>query len=135
MARFDSKPLNPSKLNRAVQKNPALFGIPFILLMVAASYGMSTFTQTRYDLHDHKVKQVRCGLLCRPECRTTRYMQMTKAQELGLDKQKKKFDIREEYFKLSSKAEDDWEPKRIQRPKGLPEWGVPPTEPPEYKKS
>ncbi|KAJ3722886.1 hypothetical protein C8R42DRAFT_578975 [Lentinula raphanica] len=135
MARFDSKPLNPSKLNRAVQKNPALFGIPFILLMVAASYGMSTFTQTRYDLHDHKVKQVRCGFLCRSECRTTRYLQMTKAQELGLDKQKKKFDIREEYFKLSSKAEDDWEPKRIQRPKGLPEWGVPPTEPPEYKKS
>ena len=23
---------------------------------------------------------------------------------------------------------EDWEPKRIQRPKGVPEWGVPPTE-------
>ncbi|KAF8826785.1 hypothetical protein HHX47_DHR5000490 [Lentinula edodes] len=80
MARFDAKPLNPSKLNRAVQRNPAIFGIPFILLMVAASYGMSTFTQTRYDLHDHKVKQ------------------LSKAQELGLNKQRKKFDIREEYF-------------------------------------
>ncbi|GAW07115.1 Cytochrome c oxidase assembly protein mitochondrial [Lentinula edodes] len=83
MARFDAKPLNPSKLNRAVQRNPAIFGIPFILLMVAASYGMSTFTQTRYDLHDHKVKQ------------------LSKAQELGLNKQRKKFDIREEYFLTS----------------------------------
>ncbi|KAJ3865179.1 hypothetical protein EV359DRAFT_63377 [Lentinula novae-zelandiae] len=129
MARFDAKPLNPSKLNRAVQRNPAIFGIPFIILMVAASYGMSTFTQTRYDLHDHKVKQV-CYQCYAPGRLTHGYSQLSKAQELGLDKQRKKFDIREEYFKLSSQADDDWEPRRIQRPKGLPEWGVPPTGPP-----
>ena len=76
---------------------------------------------------------------------------MSKEQELNLDKNRKKFDIREEYFvafwffspslfhwysytsilqRLSAVAGEDWEPKRIQRPKGLPEWGVPPTEPP-----
>ena len=84
---------------------------------------------------------------------------MSKEQELNLDKNRKKFDIREEYFvafflfffllplsfaifliqfffsffflqRLSAVADEDWEPKRIQRPKGLPEWGVPPTEPP-----
>ena len=74
---------------------------------------------------------------------------MTKEQELNLDKNRKKFDIREEYFvafgfftplfsfgilieslqRLSAVANEDWEPKRIQRPKGLPDWGVPPTEP------
>lgn len=97
MARFDAKPLNPSKLNRAVQRNPAIFGIPFIILMVAASYGMSTFTQTRYDLHDHKVKQV-CYQCYAPGRLTHGYSQLSKAQELGLDKQRKKFDIREEYF-------------------------------------
>jgi cytochrome c oxidase assembly protein subunit 16 len=107
MAPFESRPLNPSRLNKAVQKNPALFGVPFLLLMVAASYGMSTFTQTRYDLHDHKIKQ------------------MTKEQELGLNKERKKFDIREEYFKLSAQADEEWEQKRIQRPPGVPEWGVP----------
>ena len=32
--------------------------------------------------------------------------------------------------RLSAEANEDWEPKRIQRPKGLPDWGVPPTEPP-----
>lgn len=58
---FTSRPLNTSRINRAVKKNPALFGVPFVLLMVAASYGLTTFTQTRYDLHDQKVKQV-CGL-------------------------------------------------------------------------
>ena len=35
--------------------------------------------------------------------------------------------------KLSSTAAEDWEPKRIQRPKGVPEWGVPPEEPPQKK--
>jgi cytochrome c oxidase assembly protein subunit 16 len=73
---------------------------------------------------------------------------MSKEQELNLDKNRKKFDIREEYFvafgfspsfngiliqslqRLSAVADEDWEPKRIQRPKGLPDWGVPPTEHP-----
>jgi hypothetical protein len=45
-------------LSKHAQKHPALFGVPFVLLMVAASYGLSTFTQTRYDIHDQKVKQV-----------------------------------------------------------------------------
>ncbi|ESK83026.1 hypothetical protein Moror_11741 [Moniliophthora roreri MCA 2997] len=112
MAVFQSKPLNPSKLNQTIQKKPWLFGVPFVLLMVAASYAMTPFAQTRYDLHDQRVKQV------------------SKEQELKLDGNRRKFDIREEYFKLSAEANEDWEPKRIQRPKGLPEWGVPPTEPP-----
>jgi cytochrome c oxidase assembly protein subunit 16 len=74
---------------------------------------------------------------------------VTKEQELKLDRNRKKFDIREEYFvrqsdvhtlsdsmlseklqKLSAQAEEEWEPRRIPRPKGVPEWGVPPTEPP-----
>ncbi|KAF8646925.1 hypothetical protein AX16_007017 [Volvariella volvacea WC 439] len=111
MAVFSSRPFAPGRLNQAVKKHPSLFGVPFVLLMVAASYGLSTFTQTRYELHDQKVKTV------------------TKEQELKLDKNRKRLDIREEYFRLSAAANEDWEPIRIQRPKGLPEWGVPPTEP------
>ena len=69
---------------------------------------------------------------------------MSKEQALGLDKNRKKFDIREEYYvssfrlcfltiqqnplqKLSAAADGDWEQKRVPRPKGVPEWGVPPT--------
>ncbi|PFH46068.1 hypothetical protein AMATHDRAFT_115381, partial [Amanita thiersii Skay4041] len=112
MAVFPSRPLNASSWYTRIQKNPALFGVPFLVLMVGASFALTTFTQTRYDLHDQKVKQV------------------TKEQELKLNTHRKKFDIREEYFRLSAQADENWEIKRIQRPKGLPEWGVPPTEPP-----
>lgn len=112
MTIFSSRPLRQTSINQVVKKHPSLFGIPFLLIMVAASYGLVPFTQTRYDLHDQKVKH------------------MSKEQELNLDKNRKKFDIREEYFRLSAAADEDWEPKRIQRPKGLPEWGVPPTDPP-----
>ncbi|KAF8065350.1 cytochrome c oxidase assembly protein COX16-domain-containing protein [Lyophyllum atratum] len=112
MARFASKPWRETPLNRLIKKYPGLFGVPFVLIMVGASYGLTPFAQTRYDLHDKKVKQV------------------TKEQELKLDRNRKKFDIREEYFRLSAAAEEEWEPRRIARPKGLPEWGVPPTERP-----
>ncbi|KAF9478464.1 hypothetical protein BDN70DRAFT_778187, partial [Pholiota conissans] len=114
MAIFEARPFrqHQSNMNRLIRKHPSVFGVPFVLIIVAASFGLTTFTQTRYDVHDQKVKHV------------------TKEQELKLDKNRKKFDIREEYFRLSAAANEDWEPKRISRPAGVPEWGVPPTEPP-----
>lgn len=80
--------------------------------MVAASYGLTAFTQIRYDLHDKRVQT------------------LSKEESLGLGKDRKKFDIREEYYRLSAAAEDHWENKRVERPKGLPEWGVAPEKPP-----
>ncbi|KAG6327637.1 hypothetical protein ID866_11452 [Astraeus odoratus] len=111
MPTFQSNPIEPSLLSRTIKKHPWLFGVPFCLIIVGASFGLQTFTQTRYDLQDQKTKQV------------------SSEQALGLDRAKKKIDIREEYFRLSAASERDWEPKRIARPKGLPEWGVPPSEP------
>lgn len=35
--------------------------------------------------------------------------------------------------RLQAKTDEEWEPKRIERPAGVPDWGVPPTEPPERK--
>ena len=68
--------------------------------MVAASFGLTTFTQTRYDLQDQKVKNVReffKNLYL--ELPDLRYIyQVSKEQELKLTNNKKKFDIREEYF-------------------------------------
>ncbi|KAF7976502.1 hypothetical protein HWV62_6303 [Athelia sp. TMB] len=110
MPTFQSNPLN-SPVHKVLKKHPSLFGVPFLILIVGASFGLTSFTQTRYDLHDQKVRQV------------------TKEEALGLDKNRKKFDIREEYYKLSMAADEHWENKRIARPKGVPEWGVPPTEP------
>lgn len=112
MPPFARTPLNSNPVHRTLRKHPSLFGIPFVVIIVGASFAMQSFTQTRYDLHDQKVSQ------------------LSKEQELGLAKSRKKFDIREEYFRLSAAQEEDWEPQRIERPKGLPEWGVPPPEPP-----
>lgn len=111
MPTFQANPVRPSPLSQTIKKHPLLFGVPFCLIIVGASFGLQVFTQTRYDLHDQKIKKV------------------SDEQALGLDRAKKKLDLREEYFKLSATSNKDWEPKRIARPKGLPEWGVPPTEP------
>ncbi|KAI0293604.1 cytochrome c oxidase assembly protein COX16-domain-containing protein [Russula brevipes] len=112
MPAFASRPLSRSPLYQRLKRHPALFGVPFLLVMVGASFGLQAFAQTRYDLHSQKVTQ------------------MSREQELGLDRNRKKFDAREEYFKLSATSEENWEPKRIERPKGLPEWGVAPARPP-----
>jgi hypothetical protein len=59
MPTFPSRPLKKSPLHLRLKKNPAIFGVPFLLVMVGASFGLQAFTQTRYDLHSQKVTQVR----------------------------------------------------------------------------
>ncbi|SPO37075.1 related to ERV1 - mitochondrial biogenesis and regulation of cell cycle [Pseudozyma flocculosa] len=125
MPTFSSKPLRrpPSALSRLapkVRQRPVLFfGLPFIITIVGASFGLSTLTQTRYDYNAQKVQTI------------------TKEEELRLKRDRKKVDLREEYFKLQAKSDelDEWEPKRISRPEGTPEWGVPPTSPSESSTS
>jgi hypothetical protein len=55
---FPSRPLNPSRLNTLLRKQPLFFGVPFIALMVATSFGLATVTQVKYDVRDQRVKQV-----------------------------------------------------------------------------
>jgi cytochrome c oxidase assembly protein subunit 16 len=65
----------------AVRRHPfALFGLPFLGLVVGSSFALQTFTQTRYDYHQQKVSAV------------------SKEEELGMSKERKKVDIREEYY-------------------------------------
>lgn len=56
------------------------FGLPFVLTIVAGSYGLSSLTQTRYDYNATKVQS------------------MSKQEELGMRKDRRRVDIREEYF-------------------------------------
>ncbi|KAI0807976.1 cytochrome c oxidase assembly protein COX16-domain-containing protein [Fomes fomentarius] len=131
MPAFSRNSLNEATYSKLFRRYPALFGVPFVLLIVGASFGMQQFTQTRYDLHAQKVTAVRPPLTLRSSSELVRTSDWyVKEQELGLSQNRRKVDVREEYFKLASAADKDWEPKRIQRPKGLPEWGVPPPEPP-----
>jgi cytochrome c oxidase assembly protein subunit 16 len=90
MPTFSSKPLgrNPSaagsaisKLTPQVRRHPVLlFGIPFTLIIVAGSYGLSYLTQTKYDYNATKVQS------------------MSKQEELGMRKDRRRVDLREEYF-------------------------------------
>lgn len=115
MPTFQSKPYNQSKttsfINKTLRNHPfAAFGLPFLSLMVIASFGLSTFTQTKYDRQDSKVKQ------------------LDKKEALQIQKNKKPIDLREEYFRLQSKEGDldNWENKRIRRDiAGLDEWNIP----------
>ena len=153
MPTFQSKPLQTSVYSRLLRRYPALFGLPFNFIMVGASFVMKSFTQTRYDFHSQKVKQVRSHIQIATEfSRDYNAFQLSKEDELGLTQDRKMFDIREEYYvrlhfilrmdlwitnkqcyflwikqRLQTAVDQEWESKRIARPKGLPEWGVAPT--------
>lgn len=96
---FGAKSANPNPLLRMVRQRPfALFGLPFLGLVVFSSFALSTFTQTRYDLNDSKTKA------------------LSKEEELGMSKDRKRIDIREEYY-VSGGAEADGRPaERRSRP-------------------
>lgn len=146
MPTFESKPLQKSnsllaRLAPQVRRRPLLFfGLPFLATIVGASFGLANLTQTRYDYNATKVQTI------------------SKEEELRMKKDRKRIDIREEYFvsghpwlkaltltgvmltisplylsiatqRLQAKEDelDNWEPKRIERPDGVAEWGVAPT--------
>ncbi|KAL2126558.1 hypothetical protein VTI74DRAFT_693 [Chaetomium olivicolor] len=77
-----------------------LFGLPFMSVIVAASFVLTPATAIRYERHDRKVRQ------------------MTREEELGVGKSGRKVDIREEYYRLAAKDLDNWEQKRVERLKG-----------------
>jgi hypothetical protein len=45
-----------------VRKHPWIVGVPFVILIVGASFAMVPFTQTRYELEKQQTTQVRCAL-------------------------------------------------------------------------
>lgn len=100
----------PSPIVIAARRRPFLtFGLPFIGILVASSFALSSLTSTRYELREQKVQT------------------MNKEEALNMDKNRRKVDIREEYFRLKSKdmvkGEDEWENKRVPRLPGQSEWG------------
>lgn len=82
----------------SLNKHPfLLFGLPFITTMVAGSFFLTPATALRYERHDRKVKQI------------------SREEAMGLGKDRRKIDMREEYYRLAMKDIDDWEQKRVKR--------------------
>jgi cytochrome c oxidase assembly protein subunit 16 len=70
-----------ARYRAAMAKHPfLLFGLPFMSVIVAASFVLTPATAIRYERHDRKVRQ------------------MTREEELGVGKGGRKVDIREEYY-------------------------------------
>ncbi|KAL1301672.1 hypothetical protein AAFC00_005889 [Neodothiora populina] len=74
-----------------------LFGLPFIATMVLGSFFLTPATAIRYEKHDRKIKQ------------------LSKEEELGIGKDRRRIDLKEEYYKLAAKDLDNWEQKRVKR--------------------
>jgi cytochrome c oxidase assembly protein subunit 16 len=74
-----------AKYRASLARHPfALFGLPFIATMVLGSFFLTPATALRFERHDRKVRQ------------------MTKDEELGIGKDKRKIDLQEEYYVRNS---------------------------------
>lgn len=133
---FDSKPFKPSNnagkgweeriselYRQQVHRRPFLvFGLPFISIMVAASFLLTPATALRYERHDRKHRE----------------LTQNEAMELGLKGgtggegplsynprrrviQKGQTTEGDEYYRLMAKDLDNWEQKRVERWKGEPD--------------
>lgn len=70
-----------ARYRSALSRHPfLLFGLPFIATMVAGSFFLTPATALRYERHDRKIKQ------------------LNRDEELGIGKDKRKIDLKEEYY-------------------------------------
>ena len=99
MAIFQNKKFRSSKdantiaarYRSALTRHPfALFGLPFIVTMVAGSFFLTPATAIRYEKHDRRVRR------------------MSKEEELGIGKDKRRVDMKEEYY-VSAISEELWD--------------------------
>jgi cytochrome c oxidase assembly protein subunit 16 len=95
MPTFQSKKFRPTSSSNSIAasyraalgKHPfLLFGLPFLATMVAGSFFLTPATAIRYEKHDRKVRQ------------------LSKEEELGIGKDRRKVDLNEEYYRLAAKV-------------------------------
>ena len=95
MKKFRSTKFRPSsyqytigaRYRAALSRHPfALFGLPFLLTMLAGSFFLTPATALRYERHDRHVSQ------------------LSKDEELGLGKDRRRVDVNEEYYRLAAKV-------------------------------
>ncbi|EXJ81128.1 hypothetical protein A1O3_07416 [Capronia epimyces CBS 606.96] len=106
-----------------IAKNPFLFfGLPFMTLIVGASFLLTPAAALRYEKHDRKHRQLtdqekmelglKGGIM--GEGNLTYNPRRRKVLKGELSE-------RDEYYKLMAKDLDNWEQKRVERWKGEPD--------------
>ncbi|KAF3901880.1 hypothetical protein ABW21_db0200952 [Orbilia brochopaga] len=87
-----------ARYRRQLKRHPfALFGLPFILTILAGAFFLTPAQALRYERHDRKVRK------------------MSQEEAMGLQKDRRGVDMNEEYYRLMSKDLDNWEQKRVER--------------------
>ncbi|KAF2867553.1 cytochrome c oxidase-like protein-assembly factor cox16 [Massariosphaeria phaeospora] len=105
MAPFTSKSFRATlpnslaaKYRRALAKHPfALFGLPFLTTIVAGSFLLTPATALRYERYDRKVQQI------------------THEEAMGLGQNRRKVNMKDEYYRLQAKDLENWEQRRVKR--------------------
>lgn len=70
-----------ARYRAALAKRPfLLFGLPFMAIIVAGSFVLTPATAIRYEKHDRKVRQ------------------MSREEELGVGRDRRKVNIKDEYY-------------------------------------
>ncbi|KAI2611793.1 cytochrome c oxidase assembly protein COX16-domain-containing protein [Hypoxylon sp. NC1633] len=93
-----------ARYRATMAKHPfLLFGLPFMSIIVAGSFVLTPATAVRYEKHDRRVRQ------------------MTKEEALGVGKEGRRVNIKDEYYRLAAKDIDNWEQKRVKRLPGEPD--------------
>jgi len=108
---------------RKIAKNPFLFfGLPFLSVMVAASFLLTPATALRYEKHDRRHRQLseneklELGLKGGVDGEGDLTYNPRRRKVL-----KGELNERDEYYRLMAKDLDNWEQKRVERWKGEPD--------------
>ncbi|KAH6616590.1 cytochrome c oxidase assembly protein COX16, mitochondrial [Boeremia exigua] len=93
-----------AKYRKALQKHPfALFGLPFLATIVAGSFLLTPATALRYERYDRKNQQI------------------SQEEAMGLGQNRRKVNMKDEYYRLQAKDLEDWEQRRVKRLPGEPD--------------
>ncbi|KAH7088578.1 cytochrome c oxidase assembly protein COX16, mitochondrial [Paraphoma chrysanthemicola] len=93
-----------ARYRKQLQKHPfLLFGLPFMSTIVAGSFMLTPATALRYERYDRKNQQI------------------TQEEAMGLRQERRKVNMRDEYYRLQAKDLEDWEQRRVKRLPGEPD--------------
>ncbi|EXJ90448.1 hypothetical protein A1O1_03550 [Capronia coronata CBS 617.96] len=136
MPTFQSKPFRSTRAHaqdfgeriaalyrQKITKNPFLFfGLPFMTIIVGASFLLTPAAALRYEKHDRKHRQ----LTDQEKLELGLKGGVMGEGNLSYNPRRRKvlkgeLNERDEYYKLMAKDLDNWEQKRVERLKGEPD--------------
>ncbi|KAH7138991.1 cytochrome c oxidase assembly protein COX16, mitochondrial [Dendryphion nanum] len=87
-----------ARYRKALTKHPfLLFGLPFLTTIVVGSFMLTPATALRYERYDRK------------------HQQITHEEAMGLGQNRRKVNMKDEYYRLQAKDLENWEQRRVKR--------------------